>query len=379
MRPHRLAISLALALFSFIVGISATGRPSEAAGPQQVCRRVALSKRPGWVSSGAWTADGELLLADARRKSILRFSQNGRSLGSIPDGIGNALANFFPQIIRSTDQGKLMIEVLNGGLITLNKRYIPEGKSDIHAKGTNLNASRRLEGMYLWEPLGKDLITYSDIQEPGENNWTSGFVRVPLDRPEGFSVLRLMDYDGPTHVFYQLGHPYITSLGSTAYVLSMKNPMTILRTVNLGTTKEGLETLPAFPSDKLNLSPQLPPIQSSEDLPQLMRTVESSTIPTGLYGFDNYLFLLWRRPEGARTHWFLTKIDPTPSREQVQGTISLGATFAHHLSVVPGPTNWAFIEKGPVQGWGVQRIDSILLVPSVRLRGVFRDGSDLCN
>jgi len=216
-----------VALLPFLAGSIATG------GSKELCRRVELSKRPYWASSGAWTADGELLIADARSKSILRYSAEGKALGTIPEKIGTDLADFFPQMIRSTQQGNLFVELFRGRLAVLDKNYIPKSKSeigDIHANGLNPKTrSLAVQGMYLWEPIGNDLVTFSDIQGPGENDWSSGFVRFGADNPQDFSILYPMKFKDSSHVFYRLGHPYITSIGNTAYALLMESKMTILK------------------------------------------------------------------------------------------------------------------------------------------------------
>jgi len=352
----------------FSSGMTASASPG-------VCRRVALTQRPGWATTGAWTDKGDLLIADALRKSVLRYSHTGRSLGTIPEKIGGALENLFPQVVRSSKNG-LLVEVLGGELVALDNRYVPQSKISPIAKGVRPDTNDlSLEGMFLWEPAGNDILAFSDIHGPRENDWSSAFVRFPIGKPEQFSILRSshMQYRAPSQVFYRLGFPFITSLGDTAYALSFAgNTPSILRSVR----GRDFERISAFPAE-LAVSPQLPSFESRGDLVSVMRTVEASTMPTGLFGWEDHLYVLWRKPEGSATRWFLTKIDPVEDR--LLGTISIGTTTARHLSVVPGPTAWAFIEKGSVRGWGLQDIGSILLVPSSKLRQEFRAGADLCN
>jgi hypothetical protein len=135
-----------------------------------------------------------------------------------------------------------------------------------------------------------------------------------------------------------------------------------------------LEYVGTLPS-QIDFSPQLPSFESPDDLPLIMKMVEASTMPTGLYGWEHSLYLLWRKPEGAKTLWFLTRIYPNKQPR----TVSI-KTSANHLTVVPGPNAWAFVEKGRVRSWGEQNIDSILLVPAERIRSAFRDDdiADFC-
>jgi len=338
--------------------------------PGKACRQVRLTERPGWASSGAWTEQGDLLIVDARQKAVLRYSSNGRALGPVSELMGSTLESFFPQMIRR-QQDRYVLELWHSGLLVFDKNYVPQSKVDVHAKGVSADTKDlRIEGMWLWEPIGNDVIAFSDIHGPKDSDWSTGFVRFPVDRPENFTPLWLRNYGDPLRLFYRLGHPYITSLGNVGYLLLMDNKMGIFRVRD-----DKLQHLSAFPAG-LDRRPQLPDFESRGDVVPVMRAVEKSTMPTGLYGWEGSLFVLWRRAEGQSTHWFLTKIDP--QEDKILGTLSIRGTSANHLTVVPGRRSWTFIEKGAVRGWGLQDTDSMLLVPSARFRGSFASRSDLC-
>ncbi len=257
---------------------------------------------------------------------------------------------------------------MGGNLIVLDQGFAPKLSTDVHAKGTQPKTKNlRVEGMFLWEPVGNDVISFSDLYDLKKNTWSSGFVRFPADNPQNFTILHPMLYEDPSRLFYRLANPYITSLGDTGYILRMDNRMGIDKT-----TKGGLERIAAFPPE-LDLSPQLPNFDRFDDLEPVMRAIERSTMPTGLYGWENALYVLWRKADRHGTRWSLTKIDP--ENPKVVGTVFIAGTSANHLSVVPGPTSWAFIEKGPVRKVGVQDIESVLLVSSARIREAFRTGA----
>jgi hypothetical protein len=106
-----------------------------------------------------------------------------------------------------------------------------------------------------------------------------------------------------------------------------------------------------------------------------METIERSKMPVGLYGWEGFLFVLTREPaQGGGTRWMIHKIDPR--KDAVVGSSQI-PTRANHLTVVPGPKKWAFLEKGRVQDWGRQRNDRVLFVPASRLRGSL--SPSLCN
>jgi hypothetical protein len=84
-------------------------------------------------------------------------------------------------------------------------------------------------------------------------------------------------------------------------------------------------------------------------------------VPAGLYAWQDSLFVLMRRPEGASgNRWFLARIDPR--RGMVSGGVFL-PTQAKHLTLVPGPRFWAILEKDAVLAAGHQEIPSMVLLP----------------
>jgi hypothetical protein len=358
---------LSLSLLLLAIGVNAN------AAAKNACSRVQLRHRPAVANSGAWTANGELLIADALEKVLLLYGKSGRALGTIPEPIGSTLGKFYPQNVRS-QQDRIFLETQHGGLMVLDQDYVPLTSKDVHAKSARLEMKgESIESLFLWEPVGNDIISFSDLKDPKnpQNPWKSGFVRFPVDRPQDFTVLKSQPYEASSRTFYQLAQPYIASLGNTGYVLLMDKQMQIAKE-----TKGKLEPIHAFPEGLDRKAPSLPKFFSFDDLVPVMSAVERSTMPTGLYGWEGSLFVLWRKVEGRTTaRWYLTKIDPQADR--VVGTVSI-ATSASHLSVVPGPESWAFIEKGPMRAVGVQDIGTLLLVPAERLRSAFKGGSDLC-
>lgn len=335
-----------------------------AASPES-CRKVQFSKgRPGWTTSGVWTEKGELLIVDSLRKKILRYSRDGRELGNLPGALAE-LNNLSPQILWSSN-GKLVAESQGGDLIVLDQGYASMTRVDIHLK--NLPTTTKLKSAHIgalsqWEPVGNNILAFSTLTGPKKNDYSLGVITFPANRPEAFKNLLPMKYDESLSTFYRLGHHYLTSLDGVGYIVLMDSKVSVQRVRG-----DRLEYVGKLPS-QIDLSPLLPSFEAPDDLPLIMKAVEASTMPTGLYGWEHSLYLLWRKPEGATTLWFLTRIYPEKLPER---TISI-RTSANHLTVIPGPDAWAFVEKGPVRSWGEQTIDSISLVPAERIRSAFRN------
>ena len=49
---------------------------------------------------------------------------------------------------------------------------------------------------------------------------------------------------------------------------------------------------------------------------------------------------------------------------------------ADHLTVIPGPRNWAFLAKGRVESLGNQELKQVMLIPSASFLGEMKN--DLC-
>ena len=349
-----LAVSLAMA---------ATAKPANSCYESELGPR-----RPGWTNSGTWTPDGsELLLIDSLYRAVVRYSPTGRALGTLPAPMSVALKNkFYPSAGKGVG-ADLILEV-GDSLLVLDERYNP--KSITNVVGTWGKGKLNMAGLFQWAPLGSgEVIGIGDIQGPSEEQYTGAFLRFPLSNPAAPKVLRSFSIKDPERIFYRTGYPYAATLGRLGYFLSMENVMSIYASDESG----NLRRLNAFPAE-LKLAPTVPAFKNRDDFAPLMAAIEKSTMPAGLYAWEGALYVLSRTPFGSQgTRWSLVKIDPM--RDEVTGT-SVIPSNADHLTVIPGPREWAFIEKGPVKAWGLQAIPKVLFVPSALLRGVLK--KNLC-
>jgi hypothetical protein len=342
------------------------------------CADAVLLQRPGWTTSGTWTPDGNtLILADALNHTLTKYSSTGRSLGPLTGSIGTALRHLQPSVLRSNDSTQeVLIEVQDGAtsrLLAMDKNLVPNRAIDVESTAW-LQGSQRASGLFQWQPVGNDLVTFSDIQGPRENDWASGIVRFagkvqapPLGAPEQVEVLRPIGLNDTERTFYRLGFPYITAVGNTAYVLTMGTTPGISKdTAPDGSKASSLlpvaNTLSTGPSAELN--PDLPTLQTPQDFVAVMSVVERSAMPVGLFGWNKNLYVLSRFPQGDATGWLLRKFSLSG---ELRSAMRIPSSAAH-LTVVPGPITWAFVEKGPVLAYGAQDIKTILFVPSALIQ-----------
>lgn len=344
--------------------------PSDKAPPATVrCSRVELSQAPVWTTSGAWS-DGRLILVDSGARAVRQYLPSGRMVNDLSAKLSEDFGRYRPSRIEPLSGGRFLLEMANDRMVTFNKAFQVEAKTDVvrTAPAAKAASGARIRSLFGWAVAtsrsgGEDeILGYGDLSR-GEQ-WQSGFFRFPVSHPESFDILEASAAPPPqvpSRIFYRLGMHYLTAIGDTGYVLQMDDRLGLFR--HLKGSKD-LE----FVRD-MGVGPILPNFVTREDLPSVMRAVEQSSMPVGIWGWERYLFVLSRQPLATGTRWTLTRLDPQqqPVR-QVTGSVVL-PTQAHHLTVVPGPDSWAFVEKGPVRAFGAQDIDSVVLVPSRALRG----------
>ncbi len=354
--------------------------PSRTAGtPSSQCRFVRLSARAGWLNSGAWLDDGtELVVADARDRKVLSLDPGGRGFVPAPKKLFRGLEGFSPLRLASDSAGKYtFIELDRERFVILDSAgTVLESRKDLTNESTTMKSGRgetvSIDKIDLWAPVGIDILAYAAIKQslPGHDaTWRTDFVKIPSSNPSSFKILTSPSL--AVRVFYKLGHPLFTSVGDTAYLLLIGGPPKLFRS-----RKDSASLEPMGALDKLNINqaPILPSFIRPEDFPAVMLAVERSSMPVGLYSWSNFLYMLSRKPGlGGGTTWLLQKIDPETDRIVSSFEIP---TRANHLTVVPGPIEWAFIEKGPVRGFKDQDVNGIIFVPTRRIEK--SSGNNLC-
>jgi hypothetical protein len=375
---------VALGLAALVVGL--TSAPSAAAtgtaaapswdkgAPQrEQCRRAILSRRPAWTASAAFTANDELVVIDQMYNKVLRYSASGESLGTLPDAVESSVERFFPITVKT--RGTDVMFLLSGDRVsTHDLAYMPLSQVAF-SQGRTANSgdsASSIAGFFLWQPVGHDdVFSFSDIKTvtaTGKVDWTCGFVRFPLTDPSHLAVLDQLPWASSLRLFNRLGFQYLAALGDTAFTLRMDD-LRIYRQVGNSPLEPLSVALPA-----VTRPPSLPPFETQDDFSTVMAAVETSTMPIGIYAWNDALFVVTRVFDGSSTTWTITKIDPTSGN--ILGTATI-PTVANHLTIAPGPTHWAFIEKGPVTSWNEEQvIPTVLFVSADKFAGHL--SGDIC-
>jgi hypothetical protein len=362
--PQRLKPVLALAGVIGLTICSGVGLAQQ--GSRSItCTEVALTQKPGWSISGSWASDGSLFLVDALHRAIQRYSVSGKALGPIGGPLGETLRDAYP--VSGKARGSSLILQVTDGLMAVGPDYRPTLPKSIRVEGAKRREPLAIGALWQWEPVGqRDIMGFGDVHgaKPDDRrNWYSAFLRFPLDDPSAFRVLRPLGLDDDETNLLRLGFPYIAAIGDTGYILSMGNKMALLKNeVN----SDKLESLSALPPGLDYLPSKLSTqFESWKDYVSTMAGVEKAKLPVGLYAWNGSLYILSRAPDGKGTRWTLSSIDPV--LDQYTGSVDL-PIHANHVLVIPGPQAWAFVEKGPVLGKGLQEVSRVLFVPTKRLQ-----------
>ncbi len=370
MRPGSIAAVTALAATLAVtlgVGLAAKDLHSGA-----TCHRALLSRQPAWASASAavFSEGDELLVIDQMYHKVLRYSTAGESLGTLPSAVESSLEDFLPITVKR-DGANVAFELANDRMSVLDPQYMPVTQASLAAEsgGVSTEAAIHVLGRLLWQPLGKDIVSFNFLgteADPQGATGQTGFVRFPVSDPADVTVLKQYPATSTLKDFNRLGLEYLTTLNGVAYTLSMEDR----QIYRLGAS--ALEPLPVDLRKVTGPAPKLPRFKLKEDYQAVMAAVETSTMPVGIYGWGDALFVVIRRYEQAKTTWSVMKIDPQSGR--ILGTVNI-PTFANHLTIVPGPTRWAFLEKGPVGDWNEpQTIPSVLFVPAESFAGADTGG-----
>lgn len=363
----------------FIIGLSlcivvlVLMRPAEGAlapvenGSHSACIDSKPQRLPEWSMSGVFR-NGNLLLADSGASTILNFAPGRGYLREERSPLAD-LMSLRPFAIKPLqgDSGGWAVQFKGGRFITLDDSMSPRDQIELFTE-TRRGDERveSVESAFNWTTGGGFLYTCSDYKS-GEL-WNTGLVRIPLQEPSQFKVVREFTLEHPMYIHCRLGYELLSTIGSTAFALVMEDEPRI--EVFAGEEWEGVSTIEL----ELGERPEIPNYESRDGFALTMRVVEMATMPVSVIARDEQLYVLSRRPGIARrTIWSLTRIDPHYG--EVLGNAEL-PSVSPHLTIVPGEEYWAFVEKGSVRRLGDQDTSRIMYIASERIKNL--DSGQLC-
>lgn len=377
-----LVLAFLLVIAIGVVSAFQSANPRSAPKKADVCRYKPAVGFPAWVTSGVWS-HGRVLLVDVINRKLFEVSGNGVAYES-HSAIGAFLSGSNITRIRSAasrnteTDAPVTVEFAGGKLLDLDRSLAPKRRIEM-ATSTRSSSDGEEEYkigvLFDWTPTddGTQVVGYADISKGPEEevrSWRNGFVRFDLDskgKPSSFSIVHERPFPDDVRVAMNLTYPLMASIGSTAYVALVDDEMGLYR---FGPNDQDLRPMRAFPKHlDGKLAPLLPDFANAEEFPRTMREVERSNMPAGLYAWRGDLFLLSRTVEEGQRRWYLSKIDPGEGEtdDELLWTVQVPGT-AHHLMVIPGAEEWAFLEKGRVVAPRNQATHHVLFVNAAQMR-----------
>lgn len=330
-----------------------TSRGEAAAAGLISGEQIKFSDPPRWTTSGEWDFSGErLLVADVLRGDILQYSSDGKLVNST---IADALPN--PGVIQRAGSDSLWVESEDGHLFELSRDLQARPRPLINLLEKVKSTHGTLISVFNWVPLSpSEILVFGDLRR--EQGDIGAVLRVPLQDPASYTILREIEIETLSHRFFLLGQPFLGAVHGEPYFLVMADTPQIVKP---GGTGFRIVQITASGRKEPYGRPELPENVTMSTAALLFKQLERSTSAAGLYGWRGFLYMLKRKPAGdGKTMWSLLKIDPKTNK--ILWTRRIDSS-ANHLLVVPGEKYWAFVEKGPVVGPGNQEISSFLRVP----------------
>jgi hypothetical protein len=217
----------------------------------------------------------------------------------------------------------------------------------------DLPGSERVTFMSPDVALGRRLVGVMRIQEGKDSTWW-GLGALSLGDSPRVERIQPLPEGTRGRDRYTPG-PVVARAGEGIYALRFEEKPHIQRLL----PEKG--RLTAFPAG-YEQGYELPPSAGPATTEIRFLTMEMATASVSLFGRGPYLYLLTRKPLGeGKTNWTLHQIDP--ERDVILREIRL-PTEASHIVVVPGPIDWAIVEKGRVGPSAEQDIGTVVLLSS---------------
>jgi len=361
-----LAATLSLA---FLTGAPMPrGRMTATAAPgvtQPHCSRVSLTPRPAWLSDAMWLpGPGKILAVDAAMERLVAYSPDGKGT-IVPEPAGEQ------PVLLAASGGRILLELIGRDVVRLDGE-LGDRKASSFLKhvATPLGP---LGTVNQWTAVDGSVVVFGQVVgRKVRPVWRSGLFRISTTDGSHQAELLLKVQSGD---YYILGYRYLTSLGRTAFFLDMDHGVAKLFAVRPGARPRELKG--AVPPEIRDVPPIDASMPGPADAPALFAALARLKLAAGIYGGPvGSLYLLGREPKPrGGTDWWLFRID---AETGALAGKALLPTRAQHLSIVTSAESFYLIERGPVNPYGGQEIDTMVAVPVTLLEQAAPEGTEVC-
>jgi|CXWL01.1.fsa_nt_gi hypothetical protein len=311
------------------------------------CRRVP-GAHLGWTHSGAFLGD-RLVLADSTFGGLQILSSDSGSWSQFSNPGQGPLE--FEKVLLVGGGTELVVSKVES-LVVLASDLRPTRSFDFSKIGGEGRPGYFIQGV--WN--GEEGLGYLDVSAGGQGLET-GVARVETSGDPTYQFIRLITRSSPEFSYYTSFPSFAAKLGDRLFWLTMATPAHVLEA-----SREGGRKLDVVPAE-WRVVPVIPAGGPGSTVLDYARRERQSFL-AGLFGQGKELFILHRSALSAgRVRWQLAAVDPDHPERTRRLTLP---TQSPWITLVPGPTVWALLEQGPVDGQlpSHQTTTSVLLLPS---------------
>lgn len=325
---------------------------AQPASPEPPFETISLNET-AWVTSGAWLR-GRLIVLDVS-KNRLAWVREGKlkpldPLLSVPTKaqalnagdllISSAEKEYYWETVRPTEDG-----------------YTIQGSWSCESCGVADWESVTEKLVFAVGDVRTDSPADSEESEPS-SSWTTGFYWISPAGPE--LAHRLAESEYP---LYLHGLPLLAVANGNAYAVATApapagseatRPRRLV-ILELPRNQRSSRVLAKLPHPAPELS-----FREDVSFSETFRAVSALEGPIALLSWEDRLYLALKSRRGLEI-WHVDTNDGGLHFKEILP----GSDF---VTLVPGPEAWAVLLKGPVTGFGQQRVQSVVHVPSERLR-----------
>lgn len=317
------------------------------AAPALSCRRVP-GAHLGWTHSGAFLGD-RLVLADSTLGGLQILSTDSITWSQFSNPGQGPLE--FEKVLVLGGGNELVVSKVES-LVVLASDLKPTHSVDFSSLGGEGRPGFFFQGV--WN--GEEGLGYLDLLA-GREVLETGVARVETGGRATYQFIRSIPRSSPEFSYYTSFPSFAAKLGDRLFWLAMATPAHVLEA-----SREGGRKVDVVP-DEWRVVPVIPAGGPGSTILDYARRERQSFL-AGLYGQGPELFILHRSalPAG-RVRWQLAAVDPDHPERTRRLTLPTDSPW---ITLVPGPTVWALLEQGPVDGQlpSHQTTTSVLLLPS---------------
>jgi len=330
------SLAFSCGVLLLVLGLEALG--------QDGIREVRVRADGRYVTSGAWSPSGLLLLNLAENR-LERLQANGELSPLRPF---DALAGWVRPL---NEAGDLMVQMRKPDAWWA----IRVGASSEWSVKSRWSCDHC--SIAHWSPLDKETILgVGEVRDAErEEDWQQGLFWVT---PEGSELAYALEEK--QLAMYLLGLQWVAVAHGEGYAIvpepepDSASHRRFLQIVELPAYNRSHRVVARLPIP----APQITHFQRASQIPQAMADLSEQRVPMALVGWRGELFLIEKDGET----FLLWRVDTVNGGLHFVNTVPA----SDFVTVVPG-REWAFLKKGPVVGFGDQRIQSIVLYPASRL------------